>query len=510
MKLNPIRSFQSRLTLIMLLLVFVTTGSLLVVNYQIERGILIDQIRERGVLMGKALQFSLTQRILNSAHNDLADIPESERQEIRDFIRHFGEEEAHFDIYAQQEGVHDLFFVDARGKVTIDYPSEKEGRILPAEERLTASDLARLQKNEILSQIRTRDSDTILLLTFPVFRQDQLAGFGRVEMSMNAAVALLSQIKFWGLTAAATLFLVAIVLATYLARSVNRPIADLVEAAGRVGAGDLTLRLKESSQDEIGILKAAFNRMVEGIVKLEETQKRVERSEVAGQLAARMAHEIKNPLNSIGLIVDYLGDRFRPVNESDQMKFGELSDNIKTELARLNDIVERFLRFAKPAVASKRPVDVARLVEETLAFIRPEAERQGVHLGTHLGNGIPKVEGDYSQLRQALLNLFINALQAMPEGGDIDVNASVSSGNQIKIVVTDSGCGIAQESLSKLFDPYFTTKIRGFGLGLTIVERIVQEHGGTIHVASEQGKGASFTIKLPACRVSENVEICTT
>jgi len=98
----------------MLLLVFVTTASLLIVNYQIERGILIDQIRQRGVLMGKALQFSLMQRILNSAHNDLASIPESERQEIRDFIRHFGEEEAQFDIYAQQEGVHDLFFIDGQ------------------------------------------------------------------------------------------------------------------------------------------------------------------------------------------------------------------------------------------------------------------------------------------------------------------------------------------------------------------------------------------------------------
>ena len=87
----------------------------------------------------------------------------------------------------------------------------------------------------------------------------------------------------------------------------------------------------------------------------------------------------------------------------------------------------------------------------------------------------------------------------MPDGGDIAVNASVSSGNQINIVVTDTGCGIAPESLSKLFDPYFTTKIRGFGLGLTIVERIVQEHGGVIHVASKQGKGASFTIRLPAC-----------
>src|SRR5499426_1081096 len=161
MRLNPRRSFQSRLTLIMLLLVFLTTGSLLIVNYQIERGILIDQIRQRGVLMGKALQFSLTQRILKSTHSDLGGIPEEEREEIRDFIRHFGEEEAQFDIYAQQEGVHDLFFIDAQGKVTIDYPSQKEGRVLPAEERMTSADLARLQHNEILSKIRSRDSDAI-------------------------------------------------------------------------------------------------------------------------------------------------------------------------------------------------------------------------------------------------------------------------------------------------------------------------------------------------------------
>src|SRR5262249_57386431 len=120
----------------------------------------------------------------------------------------------------------------------------------------------------------------------------------------------------------------AIVLAAYLARRVNRPIADLVDAAGRVGAGELTLRLKESSRDEIGILKAAFNRMVEGIVKLEEAQKRVERSEVASQLAARMAHEIKNTINKIRLIVDYLGERFEPLHARDKIKFGVMSANI--------------------------------------------------------------------------------------------------------------------------------------------------------------------------------------
>ena len=149
-------------------------------------------------------------------------------------------------------------------------------------------------------------------------------------------------------------------------------------------------------------------------------------------------------------------------------------------------------------------------MEEILAFILPEAERQGVQLRSHLGPAMPQVDGDYLQLRQALLNLFINALQAMPDGGNIEVNASASSTNEVQIVVKDNGCGIAPENLSKLFDPYFTTKIRGFGLGLTVVERIVQEHGGTIQVASEQGNGASFTIRLPARHVSENVEVCIT
>ncbi len=492
----------------MVLLVFLTTGAVLVVNYQIERRILIDQIRERAVLMAKALQFNLAQHILQSSQNDLSVIPEVERQEIRDFIQHFGEEEAQFDIYARQEGVHDLFFIDAAGKVTIDYPAEKEGRVLPAEERLTPLELNRLRHNEILSQMRSRGSDSILLLTFPVLREKQPLGFGRVEMSMNSAFALLDQIKFWGAVTTAALFLLAVLLATYLAGSVTRPIFELVNAAGRFGAGDHALRLSEASKDEIGLLKKAFNRMVEDIVKAEETQKRVERSEVASQLAARMAHEIKNPLNSIGLIIDYQRDRFSPREEAEQKKFRELSDNIKTELARLNEIVESFLRFAKPTIAAKRPIEIPTLIEDTLSFISPEALRQSVLVRSDVPSDLPQIAGDYSQLRQALLNLFINAVQAMPDGGVLDVNVT-SAGPEIDIVVQDTGYGVAPENLPLLFDPYFTTKVRGFGLGLSIVERIVKEHGGTIIVASQKGKGTAFTIKLPASSTRENTEVCT-
>jgi len=168
------------------------------------------------------------------------------------------------------------------------------------------------------------------------------------------------------------------------------------------------------------------------------------------------------------------------------------------------------LRFAKPGIASKRPVEIQGLVEDTLRFILPEAERSGVAVSSHLPDGAARVEGDHSQLRQALLNLLINALQAMPDGGRLNVTSRVSSAGEVEIAIADTGAGIAPEDLPKLFDPYFTTKVRGFGLGLTIVERIIQEHGGTVEVASELGSGATFTIKLPVYRVAENVALCTT
>jgi signal transduction histidine kinase len=502
------RSFSRRLTLTILVLLFVTNGSLIIINYQIERQILIDQLRQRALLMGKTLQLNLAELILKSEHSDLAAIPENERTEIREFIRHFGEEEVHLDTYSQNEGVHDLFFVDGNNRVTIDYPAQKEGRILPSEERIDAADIARLEHNEMLSQVRARGPDTILFLTFPVLRQQQILGFGRIEMSMNSAESLLNRIKFWSTVSATALFLIAVVLAAYFARSVTRPIGDLVQAAKRIGAGDLRARLDESSGDEIGVLKIAFNQMVEGIVRLEETQKRMEKSEIASQLAARMAHEIKNPLNSLGLIADHIGDRFAPQQEIDRTKFRELLENMKSELARLNQIVEGFLRFARPTVLSKKPTDISDLIGDALNLLQPEADRQGVRIQTKLATGAAKVSADYSQMRQALLNLIINALQAMPDGGQVEVLASADSPESVEVIIRDTGCGIAPEHLSKLFDPYFTTKVRGFGLGLSIVERIVQEHGGSIVVKSQPGKGASFIITLPTCMTSESTEVC--
>ena len=316
-------------------------------------------------------------------------------------------------------------------------------------------------------------------------------------MSMNSAVELLDRVKFWAIVSAAALFGVAMLFAAYLSRTVTKPIGELVQAAARIGEGDLTVWLAETSRDEIGLLQSAFNRMVEGIVKLEETEHRMEKSELASQLAARMAHEIKNPLNSIGLIVDLMGDRYAPKSAIDKAAIKKLSDDLKEELSRLNDIVEGFLRFARPTEVSLRPTNIEDLLRETLDFIRAEAEAQNAEISLSIEPTLPAVMADYGQFRQALMNLLINAVQAMPQGGNIQVRVLNLNGH-VQVVIEDTGCGIPKENLPRLFDPYFTTKVRGFGLGLSIVERIVEDYAGSIAVNSEVGKGATFTIILPA------------
>jgi signal transduction histidine kinase len=239
--------------------------------------------------------------------------------------------------------------------------------------------------------------------------------------------------------------------------------------------------------------------MTEGIVKLEETQKRVEKLEIASQLAARVAHEIKNPLNSVGLIIDHIRDRFAPADVSEREKFLDLSSNMQRELDRLNKIVEGFLRSAKPISLSRHPTDLNGLIEETVASIAPEADQQRVKIHRQYQGNLPQLSVDYQQVRQALLNVLINALQAMPNGGELYLSTSISNNGTeaVSVSIRDTGCGIPPENLPQLFGPYFTTKQRGFGLGLSIVERIVQEHGGRIEVQSRVGQGSVFTLLFP-------------
>ncbi len=225
---------------------------------------------------------------------------------------------------------------------------------------------------------------------------------------------------------------------------------------------------------------------------LEEEVRRADRLAAVGKLAAGMAHEIRNPLASMSGSVQLLREEL--VTASGEHR--RLMDIVLRETDRLNDLITDFLLFARPGSPKREPVDLAAVVEETAALVGAGRDRT-VQVDLRVERPLPTV-GDARELRQVFWNLIVNAEQAMPRGGRIEVVGRLAAGDAIEVTVKDGGDGIVLKDLSKIFDPFFTTKPNGTGLGLAIVHRIVQSHGGTIAVASRPGAGSTFTLRLPA------------
>jgi two-component system sensor histidine kinase HydH len=246
-------------------------------------------------------------------------------------------------------------------------------------------------------------------------------------------------------------------------------------------------------------LKTFSQQMEEKIQKttadLRKTEAQLIRSEklaALGQLAAGIAHEIRNPLTSINILIHSLTKNF-PSEDSHR----EDLNVIEEEIDRINQILDRFLRFAKPAVPLLERTEVASIFEETLQLIRPRMEKQRVHVQKELQD-LPMILMDREQMKQVALNLLLNAVQAMPRGGTLMLRGQNSKDGQwITISIQDSGVGIPNEDMNKLFDPFFSTKEGGIGLGLSIAHRIIDQHHGKIEVESDPGKGTLFTIWLP-------------
>ena len=254
---------------------------------------------------------------------------------------------------------------------------------------------------------------------------------------------------------------------------------------------------KESCGDETGELIEVFNQMIkklkDSVKELEETNKektRLEKLSALGEMSMTVAHEIKNPLNAIQGAVAYLQDNFR----GEVLK--EFLSIIEEETRRLNEIVTSFLRFSKPSPLNMQVSDMNRIISETVELVRQEATGNNVEVIMSLDERIPSFKFDAQQLKQALLNIIVNSLDATKAGDTIKINTEIFD-SQVRIMIRDTGAGIKEEIVSDIFKPFFSTKTRGSGLGLACVERIVKDHKGAISVRSEIGKGTEFIITLP-------------
>jgi len=213
-------------------------------------------------------------------------------------------------------------------------------------------------------------------------------------------------------------------------------------------------------------------------------------------LAAGIAHEIGNPLNSLNIHLQLIDRKLRKATPEMRAEIGSLLEIAKSEIQRLDSIVHQFLRAIRPSTPQFESHDLNEILEESVTFLRPEIRDRDIIVEMDLDPTLPRVEVDRDQIKQAFYNVIKNAFQAMKTGGILHIR-SWQNEFYISVSFNDTGGGISPEKMSKLFQPYFTTKSSGSGLGLLIVRRIVREHGGEIEIESNEGKGVRVTIHLP-------------
>jgi signal transduction histidine kinase len=294
------------------------------------------------------------------------------------------------------------------------------------------------------------------------------------------------------------------VLTTIWATINLRPLRRLRDAAREIARGDYGQRIDETGPREVGDLAREFNTMGSAIQERERELVRTERLAAVGKMAAMITHEVRNPLSSIGLNTELLEEE---LSELTADKGGPRADEaralcraIQSELDRLTAITEEYLHFARLPKPKLQEEALGPIIKSLIDFEREQLSAGGVTVEVELTPGVPPVMVDEGQLRQALLNLLRNAGEAVAEVGSGRVRVYTRRGREVgtaEVVVEDDGPGIVEELAAKIFDPFFSTKEGGTGLGLALTHQIIRDHGGSIRVESRPGHGAAFIVALP-------------
>lgn len=490
-------SLRGKLLAMMFGLLMLVLATLFLMYWRAESN-LIAQVERHTTDLSTAIQISVEQLTSKGRTNEAR---------LQDYVQRL-----------QRRGVREISIVSNEQEVIASSNPRRVGvRVDPKRKDVLIT--ARLGEENVDGR-----SQKIYNLFVPVVVSNQRSGYILISMILDDFSELVRVNFLKRLIATVLVFGVGIAASVALAWTYAKPISRVVEAARRVAQGHLDERLPETRRDEIGELNRSFNEMVEGLrgkAELEARLHQAERMSAIAHLASGIAHEVRNPLNLINLSIDHLRARFFPVAPAEQEEFGRVVDHIKQEVHRLNNMIETFLKYGKPLKLDRRPADVRTLLDEVLEVARQRAASQQVQVAREYAPTMPQVWVDAPHLKTCFLNLILNAFQAMPDGGALTVTAggTTGTGDQgpgdgsrsltfnpqppaangwVQIRIQDTGIGIPPQDLPRAFEPYFTTKEVGIGLGLALTKKILEEHGGHIDLSSEPGRGTVARLRLPA------------
>ena len=299
--------------------------------------------------------------------------------------------------------------------------------------------------------------------------------------------------------------LLAAVIAFIFMRGFTGQVNVLLEATRSLEKGNLDYRI-EGLRDEFGEVAASFNKMAASLKEQMYKMQRAEQMVVLGELAAGLAHEIKNPLTGIKLSIEILAEKIF-TSEEDKVFMLKIINEIK----RIDSLIKSLLKFARPPKPNLMDSDVNDILNETVTFSlkHPSLSSEtstSINVLKHFDNSLPEIMADPMQLQQVFLNLLLNAIDTMKDGGTLFVKTSYDAGkNAVQIEISDTGKGIDEKVIDKIFQPFFTTKPKGTGLGLAITKRLIEQHGGDISAENNPGGGATFKISLPVKKEEKNL-----
>lgn len=362
-------------------------------------------------------------------------------------------------------------------------------------------DLSKVLEASTATQVRTIYADRSLDVALPLQLGDTPFGAIRVGLSplliRNDLSNALRPMLFTTLLVSGAALLVGLV----LARRILRPIHVINTGLMKLGRGERIATIDLPLEEELEGVGDSFKAISEKLA-----------SRSLGRLMAGVTHEVRNPLNAmtihLELVREHLLRRHAPVGAVLRVDSGpeqspefegacEHLDVIGAEIKRLDEVITGFVRFIRPEELQIQPVSVEALMTEVIALLEPNLSRKGILSRTNVPSGFPELQADPALLRQALLNLALNGCQAMARGGTLTMGAALEKDRRVALKVEDTGSGIPAADLERIFDLYFTTKPEGTGIGLSIVYRIVQLHGGEIEVESTEDRGTTFRLLLP-------------
>jgi signal transduction histidine kinase len=480
-------TFRVKLTLLVnLLIVLLILGTAFLVERR-QRSAIVQEVEKRALVMAQALDSAVA-----------ADLMTYNYVSIEQSVQKF----------SKGPDVVYVFIFDKEGNVAAEYTRDYPlSQILPQRGELKRGEAVVDQV-----QLPRQEGETVHDVKLPVTVEGapQTWGMIRLGVSLQAMHQEIARTR-WQIAGFVVLgLLVGSLASIVLAQRMARPIQALTDGVAAVGRGDFGHRIEVTSFDELGRLSAAFNEMSAQLARVRELEERLSRADrlaALGTMAAGIAHDIRNPLTSILIFSQLMS-----LHHDDPDVREKFNRVVPRELERVQAVIEDMMELARPAAMVRDPVNLNEILTQVVELFETQANAQGLKIVQDFEQDLPFYMADRKRLHRCFSNLISNAIQAMPAGGDVIIRTRVvtttmplagskAPGSRpepaIQVSVSDTGQGIPADRLSRIFDPFYTTKEKGMGLGMAITHRIVEDHKGSIDVKSEVGLGTSFTLHFP-------------